>query len=97
MTAFMTPTTMPEWMNQVNRRLAVIERHRHGDMSVTPPEQDITTNKWFRASVATNAVIPIGVDGLVKVPLSDKADPYGMLDAQYRFAHWPTSQPGARA
>ena len=113
MKSFQTPKDGSEWMRQVNRRLSLIERHRHpGNANVTPPAQDITTNKWFRASVAGNPVVPIAVDGLVKVPLDVKADPYGMLDAQFRFVpprsgpfHFMagthvqlnTTDPGARA
>jgi len=88
MTSFLTPTTMPEWMNQVNRRLAVIERHRHGSSGSSDGSSgsgDITTNKWFRASVANNLTTQIQVDGNVKVPLDAKADPYGMLNSSFQF------------
>ena len=87
MTSFLTPTTMPEWMNQVNRRLAVIERHRHSSTGSegSSGSGDITTNKWFRASVGGPVNTQIQVDGNVRVPLDTKADPYGMLDSAFRF------------
>lgn len=49
MKAYQTPTTGQEWMSQVNRRLALIERHRHGAASaVTPEPQDqVAVSQWF--------------------------------------------------
>lgn len=86
MKSFMTAKDGSEWMRQVNRRLALVERHRHpGNVNVVSPEQDITTNKWFRASIASDNYSQIQVDGSVKVPLTAKADPYQMLNGSFQF------------
>jgi len=78
-------------MQQIQSRLGALERHRHpANVNVDAPEVEPT--KWFRASVASGGIISIGVDGNSKVPLSAKTDPYGMLDAQYRFVP-PSSGP----
>jgi hypothetical protein len=84
MTAFMTPTTMPEWMGQVNRRLAVIERHRHGP--VVGGDNSVTeSSKWFRADAA-RVDTPINTDGnYVLVPLATADDPFGMLNSNFGF------------
>jgi len=84
MTAFMTPTTMPEWMGQVNRRLAVIERHRHGP--VVEGDNSVTQRgEWFRAEAA-RVDTAITVDtAYVLVPLATKTDPFEMLDENFSF------------
>lgn len=48
MKAYQTPTSGQEWMSQVNRRLALIERHRHGAASANVgPEQQAVISQWF--------------------------------------------------
>jgi hypothetical protein len=85
MTGNLTPTTMPDWMSNINRRMAHIERHRHsgsggGDNSVT------LDNKWFRAEAArVDTTITAGDGAFSRVPLATATDPFQMLDENFTF------------